>query len=147
MAEELSRSGIPVMFYTDAGLGQALDGSDAVIVGADAISPLSFLNKSGTRMLVAAATQQGVPVYVCATRDKFVSSAIAARLVVRDESPEELWPSPPAGVTIRNLYFEATSLDFVTAVISDLGVLGAAMVPAACESPNERLLLDLAGPT
>jgi hypothetical protein len=36
-----------------------------------------------------------------------------------------------------------TPLDLVTAVISDLGVLGAALVPDACVSPHEALLLNL----
>ena len=132
-----------VTHYADAALAQALEGADAVVIGADAVSPDWFLNKSGTRMLAAAAAQQGVPVYVCATRDKLVSRAVAARLSVRDESPSEVWPSPPSGVTVRNRYFEPTPLDLVSAVISDIGVLGAALVPDACHSPHEALLLDL----
>ena len=143
MAERLAAQGIPVTHYTDAGLGQALDDADAVVVGADAISPDGFLNKSGTQMLAAAAAQQGTPFYVCATRDKFLPSAIAARLMIREESPSEIWSTPPAGVTVRNRYFEMTPLDLVTAVISDLGVLGAALVPDACVSPHEELLLNL----
>jgi translation initiation factor 2B subunit (eIF-2B alpha/beta/delta family) len=114
-----------------------------VVVGADAVSPDWFLNKSGTRMLATAAAQQGVPLYVCATRDKFVSRAIAGRLSIRDESPSEIWPAPPAGVTVRNRYFEPTPVDLVSAVISDIGVLGAALVPDACHSPYEALLLGL----
>jgi ribose 1,5-bisphosphate isomerase len=143
MAERLAAEGIPVAHYADAALGQAVDGADAVIVGADAVSPDWFLNKSGTRMLAAAAAQQGVPVYVCATREKFVSRAIGARIGIRDESPSEIWPAPPARITVRNRYFEPTPLDLVAAVISDLGVLGAALVPDACRSPHAALLLDL----
>ena len=143
LAQRLAEEGIPVTHYADAAVAQALDGADAVIVGADAVSPDWFLNKSGTRMLAAAAAQQGVPLYICATREKLVSRGIATRLSVRDESPSEIWPSPPTGVTVRNRYFEPTPLDLVSAVISDIGVLGAAMVPDACYSPHESLLLDL----
>lgn len=143
MAQRLAAEGIAVTHYADAALAQALDGAEAVVVGADAVSPDWFLNKSGTRMLAAAAAQQGVPFYVCATRDKFVSRAIAKRLSIRDESPSEIWPAPPAGVTVRNRYFEAVPLDLVSAVISDIGVLGAALVPDACHSPHEALLLAL----
>jgi translation initiation factor 2B subunit (eIF-2B alpha/beta/delta family) len=143
LAERLASSQVPVTLYSDSGLGQALDGADVVLVGADAISPTSFLNKSGTRMLAAAAAQQGVPIYVCATRDKFVSTSIAARLAIRDESAEEIWPSPPAGVKVRNRYFETTPLDLVTAVVSDAGVLGSGMIPDACVSPQEEWLRRL----
>lgn len=143
LAEQLAESGIGVTHYADAALAQALDGADALLVGADAISPDWFLNKSGTRMLATAAAHQGVPVYVCATRDKFISSAVATRLTIRDESPDEIWASPPAGVTVRNRYFERTPVDLVSAVISDTGVLGAALMSDACPTAGDELLLSL----
>src|SRR4051794_27730870 len=46
MATRLSAAGIPVSHFTDAGLGHALDAADAVLVGADAVTPDWFLNKS-----------------------------------------------------------------------------------------------------
>lgn len=143
LALRLSAAGLPVTFYSDAALAQALEGADAVLVGADAVTPDWFLNKSGTRMLAAAAAQYGVPVYVCATRDKFLSTAVGARLTVRDESPDEIWPSPPPLVTVRNRYFERTPLDLVSAVISDSGVLGAALMADACPTQGDEALLRL----
>jgi translation initiation factor 2B subunit (eIF-2B alpha/beta/delta family) len=143
LAERLSAAGVPVTIYADGALGQAIDTADAVLVGADAVVPEWFLNKSGTRMLAAAAAQRGLPLYVCATRDKFLSSAIAARLTIRDEPAAEIWSSPPPGVSVRNRYFERTPLDLVTAVISDVGTLGAALVPDACPTLHDALLLDL----
>ena len=145
MAERLAASGIAVSHYTDAALGHALRDADAVVVGADAVSPDWFLNKSGTRMLAASAAQYGVPIYVLATRDKFLSAAVAEHLVVREESPAEVWPDAPAGITVRNQYFEATPLDLVTAVVSDAGVLGASLVPDACPTAGDDLLLNLSG--
>jgi translation initiation factor 2B subunit (eIF-2B alpha/beta/delta family) len=124
---------VPVRYFGDAAIGHALEHADAVLVGADAVAPLWFLNKSGTRMLAAAATHQGVPVYVAATRDKFVSEALAARLVVRSGGANEIWENAPAGVDVRNPYFESTPLDLVAAVISDIGVLGTGMIPDVCE--------------
>ncbi len=113
-----------------------------MLVGADAVAPEWFLNKSGTRMLAAAAAQQGMPVYVVATRDKFVSHAIAARLVVREGAPAEIWGTPPAGVTVRNPYFEPTPLDLVAGIISDIGVLGTGMVPDVCDESQDALTLQ-----
>jgi len=147
LAAQLAALEIPVTCYSDAAIGHALDDGDAVIVGADAIAPEWFLNKVGTRMLAAAAWQRGLPVYVVAARDKFVSAALAERLVVREEATSEIWSEPPAGVTVRNPYFERTPLDLVTAVISDIGVLGAAMVPDVCTAQHDdetlRILRDL----
>lgn len=133
LAAHLAATALPVTYFGDAAIGHALTGADAVIVGADAIAPSWFLNKSGTRMLAAAAAEQGVPVYVAATRDKFVRQELSARLVIRNGTPGEVWADPPSGVDVRNPYFESTPLHLVTAVVSDIGVLGTGMVPDVCE--------------
>src|SRR6185503_878188 len=94
LASELVAAGIPVTYFSDAAIATALGppdfaaaharggGADVVLVGADAIAATWFLNKTGTRMLAAAATQQGVPVYVVASRDKFAGRELAARLAI-----------------------------------------------------------------
>ena len=133
LAAHLASTSVPVIYFGDAAIGHALTGADAVIVGADAVAPSWFLNKSGTRMLAAAAAQQGVPLYVAATRDKFVDQELSARLVIRNGNPGEVWADPPSGVDVRNPYFESTPLDLVTALISDIGILGTGMVPDVCE--------------
>jgi translation initiation factor eIF-2B subunit delta len=143
LASRLAASGTAVTCFSDAAIGHALASADAVLVGADAVAPEWFLNKSGTRMLAAAATQQGMPVYVVASRDKFVSHAIAARMVAREGAPAEIWDAPPARVSVRNPYFEPTPLDLIASVISDIGVLGAAVVADVCEpSEDDALMLQ-----
>jgi len=141
LAARLAASGIPVTLFTDAAIGHALRHTDAVVLGADAIGPEWVMNKSGTRPLASAAVHDGVPVYVLCGRDKFLSSALADRLVSREGEASEVWDAPPAGIAIRNPYFEATSLDLITAVISDIGALGAALVPAACEAVHDAAAL------
>ena len=136
LALKLAALRVPVTFFTDAAIGHALGAVDAVLVGADAIGPEFFLNKSGTRMLAAAALHQGVPVYVLASRDKFVTREVAGRLQPREGPAADLWDTPPEGVTIRNPYFEATPLDLISAVITDIGVLGAGAVPDVCEATD-----------
>ena len=144
LASRLAGLGIPVTCYSDAAIGQALGSADAVIVGADAVGPEWVLNKSGTRMLAAAATQQGIPVYVVASRDKFVSRTVGARLVAKEGATSEIWFAPPPGVTVRNPYFELTPLDLIASVISDVGVLGAGMVPDVCEAAHDAFALETA---
>src|SRR5262249_18009640 len=84
LATRLAAHGVAVTCFSDAAIGHALASADAVLVGADAVAPEWFLNKSGTRMLAAAAAQQGIPVYVTAARDKFVSRAVARLLQMRE---------------------------------------------------------------
>lgn len=142
MAAHMAARGLTVTFYSDAAIGHALGGADAVIVGADAISPDWFLNKSGTRMLASAASLVGVPVYVVATRDKFVAPPVARRLTMREGATHEIWDVPPAGVTVRNPYFEATPLDLLTSVITDAGLLGAGMIGDVCRSMHNAATLQ-----
>ena len=143
-ARRLAAAGVTVTLFGDAAIGHALSSCDAVVVGADAVTPEWFLNKSGTHLLAAAAAQQGVPVYVAATRDKFVVREIAARLVVREGAPGEIWDAPPAGIEVRNPYFARTTLDLVTGIISDAGVLGAGMVADVCGAIDEATVRALA---
>ncbi|HSK08985.1 MAG TPA: hypothetical protein VK911_05370 [Vicinamibacterales bacterium] len=151
MAAALAAAGARVEFFTDAALGQALDGADALVVGADAVTPAWFLNKCGTAALADAALRAGVPVYVLATRDKFLHAAAvvdrppgrhAGRTTLGEDSrspglrvdehdPGEVWDAPPAGVTIRNPYFERVPMDLVTGVITDAGLLGTGMLEEA----------------
>jgi translation initiation factor 2B subunit (eIF-2B alpha/beta/delta family) len=141
LASRLAASGTRVTCFADAAIGHALASADAVLAGADTVAPDWFLNKSGTRMLAASAAQQGVPAYVVATRDKFVSPALAARIADRDGPPAEVWDSPPAGVSVRNPYFERIPLDLIASVISDIGVLGTGMVPGVCAATHDALAL------
>jgi translation initiation factor 2B subunit (eIF-2B alpha/beta/delta family) len=146
LASRLVSMHVPVTLFTDAAIGHALGDVDAVIVGADAVAPTYFLNKSGTRMLAAAASHQGVPVYVVASRDKFVSEAVAARLHSREGAPAEVWDHAPEGLNVRNPYFESTPLELVTSVISDVGLLNVAAVPEVCASVARQIpsgLLEL----
>lgn len=145
LAARVAHAGIPVTCFGDAAIAHALAGADAVVVGADAVSPDWFLNKSGTRMLAAAAAQQGVPLYVLATCDKFVSRAVAAHLEIREGSPTEIWRRAPPGVEVRNPYFEPTPLDLVASLVNDAGILGSATVADACD-PSRDALLPLLGP-
>ena len=141
-AAALAAAGVPAALFSDAGLGHALAGADLVLVGADAVAPEWFVNKSGTAMLAAMAWRLGVPVYVAATRDRFASHPLAARLPLDDGPADEVWDQPPTGVTPRNPIFERVPLDLVTAVLSDLGLLGVDMVPDACAAAQDELLLE-----
>ena len=145
-AAHLAAAGVPVTLFADAAIAHALATTDAVLVGADAVAPSWILNKCGTLMLATAAAHRGVPVHVLATRDKFVPEPIAQRLVIRDEPKAEVWDAAPDGVGVRNPYFERIPADLVSAVISDIGVLTAGMLPDACESaadpPAVQALLE-----
>jgi len=119
MAAALAAAGARVELLTDAALALALPGADGLLVGADAVAPGWFLNKTGTAALAAAAARAGTPVFLLATGDKFLDAEGAARLRIDEHDPREVWDAAPPGVVVRNPYFERVPLEVVTAVISD----------------------------
>jgi len=143
MAAALASTGATVEFYTDAAVSLALRDSTAVLLGADAITPDWFLNKVGTLSLATAASRNGVPVFVIATRDKFLPPAFFAGLPVADGDAREVWPEAPEGVLVRNPYFERVALDLAAGVVTDAGTLATDMVEEACRASGTAARPDV----
>ncbi len=121
LARRLAADGIAVELFTDAAITLALDAADAVLVGADAVTPEFLINKVGTAGLCAMASVRGVPVYALAGREKALSATEAARLQHPDAAASEVWNAPPAGVRVRNAYFERVPVSLVAMIVSDAG--------------------------
>jgi ribose 1,5-bisphosphate isomerase len=92
------------------------------LVGADAVGPDSFINKVGTAGLAILAAAEGVPVYVLAGREKLLNEADFASLDLRAGNDAEVWETRPAGLVLRNPYFESTPLSCISALVTDGGV-------------------------
>ncbi len=155
VAAALADSGISVTLCTDGGIGAVVHAAprvDAAVVGADAVSGSWFMNKCGTRLLLTTAASLGVPGYVIAGRDKFVSERLAAELSIVDQSPAEVWAEAPDGVSISNPYFERIPLDDIGAFVTDVGPIGSGAVPQVCRTvvppgSTARLVELLSRPT
>ena len=80
LAVDLAAAGLRVELFTDAGISAALPGSDAIVIGADAVGPDAFVNKVGSAALCAIASTIGVPVYVLAGREKLLTAGEFAEL-------------------------------------------------------------------
>jgi translation initiation factor 2B subunit (eIF-2B alpha/beta/delta family) len=129
---------VDVELYTDAGLLSVVADCDAVLCGADAVTPSFFINKVGTGTLLAVAQNRGIPGYVLAGRDKFVPADVADRLALVDETPVT-----PAfdGVRFRNPVFERFDPRSCAAVVNDAAVLDPGLLVGACSSRPGHLLL------
>ncbi len=139
LAATLADTGVEVRLFTDGGLSGIFAEPrppDAVLVGADAVAPGWFINKCGTRMLAAVASTAGVPVYVAATRDKFVDDRVATLLRWPQSEGAEVWRDAPRGVAVRNAYFERVPLSLVSGVVTDAGLLVEDMVAEACRAAS-----------
>ena len=141
-AAALAARGIGVELYTDAAIGTALEQVDVVLVGADAVSPRWFINKCGTWQLAAVAAEHGIPLYVVASRDKFLGPPLDARLRLGHGPAAEVWAGAPAIVKVSNPYFERVPIDAVASLITDGGAVGPGSAAAVCAGVNASAAAD-----
>ncbi|HXU09353.1 MAG TPA: hypothetical protein VN743_10190 [Blastocatellia bacterium] len=140
LAEALVKEAVPVVLIIDAAAALAIEEIDVVLVGADAITPVSVINKVGTRMITLAAREKGIRVFSVCDRSKFIREDCLAP--EREHPGTEVWPNAPAEVSIRNEYFESTPLAWFTKIITEHGPLSSeeAAQRAEKESIDSRLV-------
>jgi translation initiation factor eIF-2B subunit delta len=121
-AHKLVEFAISTEFITDAQLGLFVPLAHAVLVGADSIlADGSVVNKAGTKLIALAAHDAGVPMYVCT--ESFKRSQMGFDEVQLEEmSGAELGGPNLPHVTTRNIYFDITPPELITAWISEHGV-------------------------
>lgn len=121
-AAELAAEGIEVVHMVDAAAKYALDGADLFLFGADAVLPSGYLiNKVGTGIFCVVASRYDVPTY-CATHTLKVVRDHSDESVERRD-PVEVWPDAPSGVLVFNPAFDKVHLKYVTAFITERGLL------------------------
>lgn len=129
MASQIARLGIEVRFVTDAALPAYLPFCSLVLVGADAVASTNFLNKVGTRAIVARALEEKRPVCVLADTMKFCHrGAMTTRRWTWSAPSPKIWDHPPKEVRIVDLPFEWTPLERGVRILTERGWLTAAGV-------------------
>jgi len=125
-ARELSKAGIKVTMIEDSAAGDALEKggriekADVFVIGADALlSNGDVINKIGSNMFAEIAHNNHVPVYVIADAWKFS----AGNVKIEERNYNEIWKHAPRHVKIRNPAFEKVKAKYITAIVSDLGIL------------------------
>jgi len=131
-AWELMEEGIPVTLITDSMAGYFMKKGiiSAVIVGADRIAANGDVaNKIGTYTLAVLAKENRVPFYVAAplsTLDLSIESGDDIPIEERDEREVTHIGGvriAPYGVKVANPAFDVTPNQYVTAIITDAGVV------------------------
>jgi methylthioribose-1-phosphate isomerase len=131
-AWELFREGIPVTLITDSMAGSLMQGGeiDLVIVGADRIARNGDVaNKIGTYTLSILAKEHEVPFYVAAPLSTFDQTIKTGKEIPIEERAEEEVTAPwgkrlaPEGVEVRNPAFDVTPHRYVSALITEQGVV------------------------
>lgn len=129
---ELVREKIPVTLITDNAAGYVMQKGlvQAVITGADRIAANGdVVNKIGTYTLAVLAREHGLPFYVAApisTVDPALPDGSRIPIEERAENEVTCWQGQrlaPAGVGVFNPAFDLTPARFVTAIITDRGIV------------------------
>jgi len=131
-AWELNRDGIPVTVITDGMAGHFMFRGqvDLVVVGADRIAANGdTANKIGTYQLAVLAQENDIPFYVAAptsTIDQDI--AHGDDIPIEERDPEEVMRigtmrTTPEGVTAHHPAFDVTPHRYITAIITEVGVV------------------------
>lgn len=133
-AWELLKEGIPVTLITDSMAGHFLSRGciNCVIVGADRIAANGDVaNKIGTYTLAVLARENRVPFYVAAPTSTIdLSIPSGEGIPIEERPPEEVTHIgrvllAPEGVEVRNPAFDITPNKYVSAIVTEKGVIRA----------------------
>jgi translation initiation factor 2B subunit (eIF-2B alpha/beta/delta family) len=126
LAADLAAAGLTVEVTPDDQVSEILPDIDLVVVGADALGPRRLMSSSGTAALAAEARPLGIPLYVLASVDKVLPAPLFERAVVAGRLDGR---------------YEATDLNLVTAVVTELGVLDPREAAGLAEDREVSLVL------
>ncbi len=121
-AKQLKKAGIKVTMFIDSASAIALTKTQQtkkanfVFFGADAITKKGAVNKTGSGMIAQIAKSNKIPVYILADSLKYIP-----KIKIEQRSPKELWKNK--NIKIKNPAFELIKKKYITAIISELGIL------------------------
>ena len=129
-AYELKKEGIPVTLITDGMVGYLMRNKmiNRVIVGADRIVKDGVINKIGTYTVAVLAKEHKIPFYVAAPTSTFDLTHSSREVVIEERKPEEVTHVGTTRITAEgvdafNPAFDVTPLKYVTAIITEKGIL------------------------
>jgi methylthioribose-1-phosphate isomerase len=131
-AWELMQDGIATTLITDGMAGHLMARGEVnvVVVGADRIAANGDVaNKIGTYSVAVLAREHEIPFYVVAPVSTFdLQTPTGASIPIEERSPDEVTHLAgrrvaPEGVLVRNPAFDITPHRFVTAIVSERGVV------------------------
>jgi len=129
---ELKKANIPVTLITDSTAGYFMSRGEVscVIVGADRIAANGdTANKIGTYSLAVLAKENGIPFYVAAPTSTIdLSLASGDEIPIEQRSPEEVThiqgvSIAPEGIDAANPAFDVTPHRYITAIITERGII------------------------
>jgi len=118
-ARELAKAGIKVTVVIDSVADSAINKSDIVLFGADAILNDYVINKVGSGMFAEISSLKKVPLYILSISWKYYPKSI--RIEQRDF--REIWHRKLRNLHFENPAFSKINKKYVNSIISELGNL------------------------
>lgn len=131
LAEEIVCPSIDVTLVIDSAIFSFIEEADAIVVGADAITPDGIVNKVGTHPIALFAREEKIPFYVISQTQKIFPWV----------KIEEVWEKCES-IKVKNIYFDITPLTLVTAIITEDGLLKHNDVKKRCKHIKISPLLE-----
>jgi methylthioribose-1-phosphate isomerase len=129
---ELKKLGIPVTLITDNMVGYVMHRKmvSEVVVGADRIVSDAVINKIGTFTVAVLAKEHNVPFYVAAPTSTFDMIRTSEEVIIEERKPEEVTHMGSKRITVEGVHvlnpaFDITPLKYVSAIISEKGIIPA----------------------
>jgi len=131
-AYELKQQGVPFKVIADSASGHFMRtiGVDLCVVGADRVAANGdTANKIGTYNLAVVAHANGVPFYVAAPTTTIDMATLTGDEIEIEERPAQevthvgSWQITPDGVDAANPAFDVTPAKYITAIITEKGVI------------------------
>ncbi|ODQ66351.1 alpha subunit of the translation initiation factor eIF2B [Nadsonia fulvescens var. elongata DSM 6958] len=124
MAKVLREAGIPVSLVVDGMMGYVIDKVDKVFCGAEGVAESGgVINHIGTYQLAVLARNANKPLYVVAESHKFVRLFPLSPSDLPTEFPVQFSITEPEYELERSPRVDFTPHQYITALITDLGVL------------------------
>lgn len=128
---ELLKDGIPTTLVPDTAVGYLMQKGlvDKVIVGADRVLASGHtFNKIGTYQIAVLAKLHSIPFYVALPTSTFDLKSSLDDVVIEERDPREVTHIrgrriAPRGVSVINPAFDVTPPEYITAFITERGVL------------------------
>ncbi len=123
--KELAHAGIPVTLIVDGGMNMFMKRTDLCLVGADAVTSRGdLINKVGTSTLAHIARFHDISFYSAAELFKYSPyTMFGQHEKIEERDQKEVLEKPIKGVNVRNPAFDATSARYISAYITDAGVI------------------------
>ena len=147
-AWELMKDGIPTTVISDNMAGALMKQGkiSAIVVGADRIAANGDVaNKIGTYTLAILAKAHGIPFYVAAPFSTIdLDTPDGSKIPIEQRSPREIThiagkQVTPDGVEIENPAFDVTPATYVTAIVTERGIVRAPYVEALRQLAGEEV--------